>query len=512
MGAKKGKHLKAFWKAQCAFRGLDVNGRVDELVDRLRTTEHKPVFPELVKMQKDLRQKAADELEDAWKNRLTDSQKADDLYRVIIKPQAPATHNKAVVVIVAIDTTNSTIISSKDKATSINEQIFVRTCSVNFIFISFSIILTIHHFQHSRAIMSDFDLSDFSVRRKMLPIERKFGNKKLIYDGYGMKSNNHTFDSQLETRFSSADVSGTRSEPFWKAALSLGLVYKSLEVSKFDEPPLQRDLCSLIHKAVGRTVPAVKDKLQEIHQIRGKAILKAREAMKNARDIISEAHDDVIRASDDKTWDVTGDWHISCLEMERRWYAPLTLRIYSQESDGQCQLFDEFDFDGVSGLFRFEQRLPTVEKNSARLADPNVKRENITFGKAEKGKKDDNDEDIKCASPNAKRFWCKYTAEAFSFPSAEKPSFHNPTWNYRWRGEYKIDSEPVPGQYLCSIIFSERLGTTLTGTFGGDLYRTWKKDMVFTGVKVGIGGDPSIDIEKEWHDRQNIIYDSDIQD
>ncbi|KAF7898639.1 hypothetical protein EAF00_005085 [Botryotinia globosa] len=408
--------------------------------------------------------------------------------------------------------------------------------------------------------MSDSDLSDFSIRRKMLPIERKFGNNKLIYDGYRMKSNNHTFDSQLETRFLSADGGGTRglkrtgtiyemvdrlrkdghkpmvsklialetamrddyktqyivtrkrAAEIRKAALSLGLVYKSLETSKFDEPPLQRDLCSLIHIAVGRTVQAVKDELQGIHQIRGKAIRKAPEAMKDSQDIISEAHDDVIRAADEKTWEVTGDWHISCLEMEKRWSTPLTLSIYSQESDGQCQLFGEFDFGGVSGLFRVEQRLPTVEKNSARLADPNIKRENITFGKSEKEKKDDNDEDIKCASPNAKRLWCKSTAEAFSFPSAEKPSLHNPMWNYRWRGEYKIDSEPVPGQYLCSITFSDPLGTALTGTFGGDLYKTWKEDMVFTGVKVGVGGALSIDIEKQWHSRQNIIYDSDIQD
>ncbi|KAF7952485.1 uncharacterized protein EAE97_001982 [Botrytis byssoidea] len=183
-----------------------------------------------------------------------------------------------------------------------------------------------------------------------------------------------------------------------------------------------------------------------------------------------------------------------------------------QESDGQCQLFGEFDFGGVSVLFWFEQRLPTVEKKSARLADPNVKREKITFGKAEKEKKNDNDKDNKCASPNAKRLGYKFTAEAFSFPSPEKPSLHNPTWNYRWRGEYKIDSEPVPGQYLCSTTFSEPLGTTLTGTFGGHLYKTWKEDMVFTVVKFGVGGAPSIDIEKEWHNKQNIIYDSDIQD
>ncbi|TEY49944.1 hypothetical protein BOTCAL_0281g00020 [Botryotinia calthae] len=477
--------------------------------------------------------------------------------------------------------------------------------------------------------MSDIDPLDSSIRKKILPIERKFGNNKLIYDGYGMKSNSHIFDSNLKTRFPSADGGGTRSESFWKAqcffrglkrtgtiyemidrlrkdghkpmlpklialetamhddynlryivtrkelekekqkaeaeqesrwnnelddlekarqnpekflkenlpsvldseqenvvfmtiesslvaeirkvALSLGLIYKSLEVSRFDDPPLQRDLCSLIHIAVGRNGPAVENKLQDIHQIRGKSIQKAREAMKNARDVISEAHDDVIRASRDKYWDVTGDWHISCLEMERTWSTPLTLKIYSQEFDGQCQMFGEFNFGRVSGLFRFEQQFPTVETKSARLADLNVKRGKITFRKTQKKKEDGYDDDI-CTRLNAKRLWCKSTPEAFSFPATDKPSSHNPTWNYRWRGEYKIDSEPVPGQYLCSITFSEPLGTILTGTFGGDLYKTWREDMVFTGVKVGIGGAPSIDIEEGWHDRQNIIYDSDIQD
>lgn len=393
--------------------------------------------------------------------------------------------------------------------------------------------------------MSDSDRSDFSIKRKMLPIEIKFGNNKLIYDGYGMKSNNHAFHSQLETRFPSADGGGTRSESFWKAqcffrglkrtgtiyemidrlrkdghrprvsklialeiamrddyktryiatkegleeekrmveveeekkwnnelddlqkarqnpekflrekfpkvldskpenavfmtidsssaaeirkaALSLGLMYKLLEILKFDEPPLQRDICSLIHIAVGRTVPAVKDKLQEIHQIRGKAIQKAREAMKNTRDIISEAHDDVIRASDDKTWDVTGDWHISCLEMERTWSTSLTLKIYSQEYKGQCQLFGEFDFGGVSGLFRFEQQSPAFEMKSAKLAHPNVKRGIITFRNAKKEKKDNNGGNIECIKPNAKRLYCKTLPEAFSFPSKEKPSLHNPT-------------------------------------------------------------------------------------
>ncbi|KAF5873195.1 uncharacterized protein Bfra_008474 [Botrytis fragariae] len=446
--------------------------------------------------------------------------------------------------------------------------------------------------------MSDIDKLDSSIRRKILPIEREFGNN-LIYDGYGMKSNSHTFDSNLEIRLPSADGGGTRPEGLkrtgtiyemidrlrkdghkpmvpklialetamrddyqtqyiatreeleeekrkakfehenkWnnelddpgkarqnpekflgekfpayldskrekcpaanvrKAALSLGLIYESSEVSKFDEPPLQRDLSSLIHIAIGRTGPAVTNEIEEIHQIRGKAMQKAREAMKNARDIISEAHDDVIRASDDKAWDVTGDWHVSCLEMERRWPTPLTLKIYSQESDGQCQLSGEFDFGGVSGLFRFEQQFPTIEINSARLAHPNVKRGNITFTKAEKEKKgvnededDDSDNNIEYRRTTTKRLWCKSTAEAFSFPSTEKPSLHNPTQ----RG--------VPGQYLCSITFGEPLGTTLTGTFGGDLYRTWKEDMAFTGVKVGVGGTP-IDIEKEWRDGQNII-------
>ncbi|KAF7952484.1 uncharacterized protein EAE97_001981 [Botrytis byssoidea] len=94
LGAKKGKHLQAFWKAQCAFRGLDVNGSVDELVDRLRTNEHKPVFPELVKMQKDLRQKAADELEGAWRNRLTDSEKSEEDVKRFLRETFPINSNE----------------------------------------------------------------------------------------------------------------------------------------------------------------------------------------------------------------------------------------------------------------------------------------------------------------------------------------------------------------------------------------------------------------------------------
>ncbi|EMR90168.1 putative dienelactone hydrolase protein [Botrytis cinerea BcDW1] len=74
----KNKHLKVFCKAQYAFRGLDTNGRIDELVDRLCTNEHKPVFSELVKFQKNLRQRAADELEGSWRNRLTDDQMAEE--------------------------------------------------------------------------------------------------------------------------------------------------------------------------------------------------------------------------------------------------------------------------------------------------------------------------------------------------------------------------------------------------------------------------------------------------
>ncbi|TGO81384.1 hypothetical protein BPOR_1178g00010 [Botrytis porri] len=318
-------------------------------------------------------------------------------------------------------------------------------------------------------------------------------------------------DSKREyTVFMTTDTSSVAE--IRKAALSLGLIYESLEVSKFDEPPSQRDLCSLIHIAIGRTRSAVNNRLQMIHQIRGKAIKKAREAINNAREIISEAHHDVIRASDDKTWDVTGDWHISCLEMERRWSTPLTLKIYIKKSDDKCEMFGEFDFGGVSGLLRFEQQYPTTEMKSARLAHPNVKRGKITFKKAEKEKKDGNYNDMGFTRPSAKRLLCKSTPEIFLFPATEKPSLQNPTWNYRWRGEYKADSEPVPGQYLCSIMFGEPLGTTLIGTFGGDLYKTWKEDMVFTGVKVGVGGDSSIDIEKEWCDGQDIIYDSDIQD
>ncbi|TEY49945.1 hypothetical protein BOTCAL_0281g00030 [Botryotinia calthae] len=51
---------------------------IDELVDRLCINKHKPVFSELVKLQKDLRQKTVDEREGSWRDRLTDDQMAEE--------------------------------------------------------------------------------------------------------------------------------------------------------------------------------------------------------------------------------------------------------------------------------------------------------------------------------------------------------------------------------------------------------------------------------------------------
>ncbi|TGO10768.1 hypothetical protein BTUL_0126g00220 [Botrytis tulipae] len=74
----------------------------------------------------------------------------------------------------------------------------------------------------------------------------------------------------------------------------LGLKYKYISGSKFDEPPMS--------EGDGRTASAVHEKLRGIRRARKRAEQRAE---KEAQAIIDEAHSEVLRASKNQGWDVT---------------------------------------------------------------------------------------------------------------------------------------------------------------------------------------------------------------
>ncbi|TGO51856.1 hypothetical protein BCON_0153g00230 [Botryotinia convoluta] len=457
-GAKKGKHLKAFWKAQCAFRGLDVNGRIEELVDRLRTNEHKPVFPELVKVQKDLRQKAVDELEDAWKNRLTDSQKAEEDVKRFLLETFP-------------------INSNEDKAVL-----------------------------HTLRLRHD-----------------------------------------------------------WKGPRK-----------QFDDPPNKwQDAMWMV---VGRSRSTISENVKDIGRSRHRTKQRAQE---EAQAFIEEGSREVLRASKKQGWNARGEWHISCPAFEEKYDVEglMKLTIYTSITSSCLQIFSEFDFGIVAGVFRFEKQSASeprteadnstaaklqVAKNNRlnemqaggkeigaekyntknKMAERRAKRklvelernrheevseiesENESGDECESESEsesetkvdtdywdtDANNSDIKSNDPSAK---------AFHLHKFSEPSVRNRTFNYRWRGELhpgtcrervELDSD----KDLYTITFDEPKGTRLRGTFGS--HSMGPHVYTFTGIKIGfVSKKPPeemfsgtcysepFEIRRQWRDRSRQV-------
>lgn len=189
-----------------------------------------------------------------------------------------------------------------------------------------------------------------------------------------------------------------------------------------------------------------------------------------------------------KDWGVTGKWKISCPHIEEGWDAEdLTLEIYLEETEKGPQMFAEFDFGAIKGVFRFE-RQEDDERGNVPESDEGNSNENSD----EEHEDEDSDEG---RSP---------TPEAFYFGSTKQPSPKHPTWNYRYRGEEQGEGviELGSDDDLYSLTFCGPKGRTLKGEFGGGAFGA----CTFSGVKVGIGGPASVDIAEEWASRNYAAY------
>jgi hypothetical protein len=190
-----------------------------------------------------------------------------------------------------------------------------------------------------------------------------------------------------------------------------------------------------------------------------------------------------------KDWDVTGKWKISCPHIEKGWDAEdLMLEIYLNETEKGPQMFAEFDFGAIKGVFRFERQDDDEKGNVSEDDESNLEKDSE---EEDQDEEDDDDE----RSP---------TPEAFYLGSTTQPSVKYPTWNYRYRGEEQGEGviELGSDDDLYSLTFCGPKGRTLKGNFGGSAFG----DCTFTGVKVGISGSASIDIAEEWASRNYAAY------
>lgn len=241
-----------------------------------------------------------------------------------------------------------------------------------------------------------------------------------------------------------------------------------------------------------------------------------------------------------RDWDVTGTWAISCPQIEDGWGVEnLTLRIYTSQLTEGSQMFAQFDFKTVTGVFRFERQeddtgiatSTTIYHNDN--DDHDSRESENTYEEDDAGKSnnqvqsamqsynDDHDspdsddtyeEDAgpsnnpdyttheDTSSPDSNEQRRSPTPEAFYLSETVQPSPKHRTWHYRYRGEDA--SGLVSDDDLYTITFGGSQGRTLEGTFGGGAFG----DCDFTGVKVAIGRDIGLDIREEWAKRDASAY------
>ena len=202
------------------------------------------------------------------------------------------------------------------------------------------------------------------------------------------------------------------------------------------------------------------------------------------------AHENMMTASGtDKNWsDVTGLYKIKCAVIEEEYpgddFRPLddlSLRIHQYQNKKGSQMYAEFDFGILRGVFRFERQL-NDEPATHPQQKTGDKRNREEYDGVDEDEADDSDGYGGRRSP---------TPESFYLGSIQEPSPTYPTWNYRWRGkefgETEIDLDADREVY--QLTFSGLGGTELTGTVGASALKTCK----FTGKKVSMAKKP-IDI------------------
>ena len=138
------------------------------------------------------------------------------------------------------------------------------------------------------------------------------------------------------------------------------------------------------------------------------------------------------------TWDVMGKWNIKCPEIESNWgkaNCALTLVIYMSNTGEGRQMWADFDFTVIQGIFRFIKPTSTGRVKNASLGP-------ATAGS--KRKRIDVEED----DGYSKR-------EKFILSANDEPGPKCPEWEFRWRGEETGEGviQLSLENYRCSIKF-----------------------------------------------------------
>lgn len=253
---------------------------------------------------------------------------------------------------------------------------------------------------------------------------------------------------------------------------------------------------------IGRDRASVQEKIREISRETVRSRQRAQEAKdERTRKLHMEVTKKAAKTGPAMAWNVTGSWSIKCPYMEDNWGTgtdECSLDIYSSKIGDTRQMWAQFDFIAITGIFRFENPNPTPPKTVVPATAP----ESLKRPAADFSDSDDEDEetgefeDSESESDN----------EAFHLPPTATPSPQHRTWPFRWRGEETGEGEIqlYADEKLCQITFHGVGGSELKGLFESDLTGR----IPFTGVRIGDaeggGGDP----DDGWRGRGEGAYEN----
>lgn len=194
----------------------------------------------------------------------------------------------------------------------------------------------------------------------------------------------------------------------------------------------------------------------------------------------------------DGSWDIRGSYEIQCDDIEGEWGSQgdptLTLDLYLQNIGGKQQLYGMFQFRVIEGIMRFEKPIPVPKSEKAQENSKKRKREDVD---------DDGDLNMDTIPSFAEdRLPHDYSEKAFFLGTKDKPTARRPTWRYRWRGSETGEGEIQLGsdRFVQSITFTDK-GNKLFGTFRCN----YTGECRFTGVKVSSSAiDGRVDPEAQW--------------
>ncbi|KAH0537052.1 hypothetical protein FGG08_006122 [Glutinoglossum americanum] len=232
-----------------------------------------------------------------------------------------------------------------------------------------------------------------------------------------------------------------------------------------------RDRAS-VHKKileVSREATRIRQRVQEAREERTR---KKHQAIVQKAKKTSAAPPSKGSKGRDMKWNVAGSYDIKCPYIEESWGRDgkeCSLNIYiERESSGAWQMWAEFGFIALEGIFRF------VNPSRGGADAPPARTDNNKDGE------DDEDEE-----------GCEYDESdedddidplEFLIPATHHPSSTTRTWLFRWRGAETGEGEIqlYSDQQLCSLTFRGAYGTEIEGKFESDL----TGEIGFTGMKV----------------------------